>query len=1137
MADLTGLFDDEPTTRPPADLSGLFDEPVATPAPVQAKPQADLSGLFDDEPVKLASPDAILAQTNPVPTPQVTDNFTPTESAIEGAFQGLGATVPFTTIQSPVQEAPNSNVAGAGVEQFVRPVARGILARGAGTVAGGALAGPKGAFAGATTAAIVDRAAQIEAEGGLGESFSKRPIATAIDLGIHGAGTYGGMKTGAVTALTAKKAIEGGAKKLPEFLKVAGKNAVADAAIGTATTAADAAQSGQDFVEAGKQALLPNILVAMGTAPFGAHTAVKPPVPLRQMVKAGTAQAGESPIPAPKVPETASNEVLGASQKPSAAPKADPELAKADQFMNFKRTRFSPETETTVRKRIVEWAKANGEDPKQVESLDEIAESAANVGLSKDFIESELKPAAKDGISRAKLHAARTTHTELSEKYAEAQSKLDAQKTTMAPAEIEAAEADLSAMRGDLTQLEDVILPARTAAGRNLRALAMEVGLTTDPARQIAKAKKIKGAELTQEEYDKLQQLTKIYNGAKKGKDQAAIRAATGELVKFHQGLQRTDYTTAAGMTIKAAMLTGMKTIGRNIGSNTAHQALMGTENAIAGPVDWALSLMTGKRTKLAPWEMRDTASTMLEAARRSKNDIADTFKYGAPVGQLEQMLKKYDVPRGMNTGHKIWDTAVNSVFRATAAQDVPHWHFAYLRGIEEQARLIAINEKRAGKLSMPYEARVKQIIQKPDTKQQLNAMVVAAEKVADRATFKGKNKLADAIGGFKSALRSGGTGAKIGALATDIVMPFEKVPTNIAKEVGSRAGYSQAGAAFKGIPVVAKAAMGKLSPDEQKAFSEMFAKAGTGTGLIALGWVLGSKGLATGTYEHDQGRRDRDELAGRQPESIEIAGKFRKVSDVATPVGTLISLGATLQREFARTDIDGGQRATNLGVAAMDTVLDLPLMTGAKNALRVQEPGGLPRFLSTTATMPIPTIVGDVAAVFDGKRRDAKTYPGEGVGTGVKRALMQEIPFLRSQLPPRLNSAGKEQSEPWTNLFDPAIPKEKNNTPYVRELVRLDVPLPRIEKKKMETREQYQQRQIKVGEMLEQKLGGYVASDAFKKLPTDQQRHALKEVASTVYSTMGILASEAVAAEKREKLQRQLPSLFKRKSVNDTGK
>ena len=155
--------------------------------------------------------------------------------------------------------------------------------------------------------------------------------------------------------------------------------------------------------------------------------------------------------------------------------------------------------------------------------------------------------------------------------------------------------------------------------------------------------------------------------------------------------------------------------------------------------VDSALPLFSGERTVQGA-SARALAKASREAATRGIREARQVLRDGATAEQLAQM----DIPREVNTGNRIFDGAVNMVFRSMSASDRVFKVFAFERSLQEQMKL--------AKADAPTEA-----------------MRIRAVEDADFATFNNDNMAATAWSGAKATLRTkGGAAGRVGGELVD---------------------------------------------------------------------------------------------------------------------------------------------------------------------------------------------------------------------------------------------------------------------------------------------------------------------------------------------------------------------------------
>lgn len=301
---------------------------------------------------------------------------------------------------------------------------------------------------------------------------------------------------------------------------------------------------------------------------------------------------------------------------------------------------------------------------------------------------------------------------------------------------------------------------------------------------------------------------------------------------------ERTPLLEVIGAFRKAGLLTGAKTHLRNMGGNSIFQISEELARIPAAVLDSVMSLKTGRRTITGP-----SFSSMGRSVAKAATDGIAEARQIIRNGLTDEALAKLEIPHEINSGSKMIDRYVNTVFRTLGAEDAVFKKYAATRAIEDRARAMAINEAREGLINRgQIGARVREITSDPPAALQAEAMVDA-----EIATFNEANRLATGVSRFKEAL------PEPGKFAVDLVMPFVKTPSNILWRMLEYSPVGVGAGSFRAAKAVAKKA---FTDAEQRAFAQTFGRGAVGTGLLALGARLYNEGLMTGLIEDDPARR-----------------------------------------------------------------------------------------------------------------------------------------------------------------------------------------------------------------------------------------------------------------------------------------
>lgn len=508
----------------------------------------------------------------------------------------------------------------------------------------------------------------------------------------------------------------------------------------------------------------------------------------------------------------------------------------------------------------------------------------------------------------------------------------------------------------------------------------------------------------------------------------------------------------------KSGMLSGYVTHVRNIVGTGAH---IGFEEARRVPsvvADAAISVVTGRRTvTLSPSAMLDG---VIQAATVGRKEATEIIRHGAPRDQTDR--QQY---REIHTGVQAVDAAFNAVFRFMSASDRVFYQGAYKRNLTERAQAQAKTESRIDK-SLNYRERVKEL----QADEQLQA---DAKHDALRSTFNNNNRLSDAITKARSGLGAGGN------FALDLVLPFDRTPTNVIARVieASPAGFG------KNAIQLSKALWNKeFSAAQQRAFVETFGRATTGTAVSALGFALAVKGLLT---TDDYG-----------VSHLNINGRKINLSSIA-PVGTLLGIGASLYKQWSKK---GDKR--NYAGAVLKPLVDQPLLRATSQVTDfVKDPQrGAGKLGANLATSFIP-FSGAVRTAGEGLDPADKRYADPSFTEQFKRS----IPKLRESLPAsRVRLLGSDV------------------TKATKEADRLEIKIKGAVKQEDETAEEFEKRKTVINQKIKDQIEAVVDSPDYDKKSDEDKTKWLKQAAE--FATKQAKESLPEKPEKKEEAEFPMP-------------
>ena len=521
----------------------------------------------------------------------------------------------------------------------------------------------------------------------------------------------------------------------------------------------------------------------------------------------------------------------------------------------------------------------------------------------------------------------------------------------------------------------------------------------------------------------------------------------------------------------KAGLLTGIKTHFRNFFGNMGFQLLEEVSRLPRAAVDIALALGTGERTVqgVSPLAMaKATYAAATEGVREAKNIMRH--------GVSGNALLKVSVNRPVNSGIRWLDAYANFIFRLMSAEDAIFKSYAFRRSLEEQAFLTA---KRTGQVPAA-------ILAAPTP-----AMFARAFADAEFATFNNKNILATEWSQGKSRLSQKGVAGATAAFAGDLVVPFTNTPANILARV---LDYSVVGAVAKGGTAAARSVIAQGVPEaQQRAMADALGRGMTGSAIIWLGWTLAAAGLLTGGGDDDEGDRNVATAAGRLPGALLLGDRWHTVNALS-PLGNLLTLGATMYRQSSRPLRNELSRAGKIAGVATQTVLDQPMLTGLQNIVDTLENPGrrLESFIGSNAGSFVPTFIADAASMFDPYRRDARP---DGFTEALWRGPQGRLPGLRNWLPEKTDMLGRtvKQDKLSAVYFGLGSPAKELTDPVLKALLAADVGLGSPKRRDNETDAELRTRTRAIGQAIEKRLVRVVRSSTFNARPLEWRREQLE--------------------------------------------
>lgn len=455
----------------------------------------------------------------------------------------------------------------------------------------------------------------------------------------------------------------------------------------------------------------------------------------------------------------------------------------------------------------------------------------------------------------------------------------------------------------------------------------------------------------------------------------------------------------------KAGLLTGIKTSGLNVASNTAHFVMERVKEIPASAVDIVTSTFTGKRTNVL------TTKGFSNGAKEGWKKGLQYLKTGYDERNIADKLDYHRLNFGKTKMGKVAQTYTDTVFRFIGSQDQPFYYSTLEISLNSQAMATA---KNAGLKGKELVTQANKLVANPTDDMLKYALIDATTVVFQNKTLLGKQA--------KKLQEVAGVG--------QFIVPFAQTPSSVAMQI---INYSPVGIVKT---IIENAGKGKF---DQRLFSQGIGRGIVGTAPLAIGAALYENGLISLDYPAGNERQiELDKAEGRTYNAIKVGDEWQSAMTLG-PAGNLLLIGAYFQKSLEETG-SPTEAMVNAGLGAMDSFLEQTFVKGIGQFVdAIQEPKKFAStYLPNLAASFVPTLVADSAKAMDDQERNSTSQSFWGNFVTKPQA---RIPGLRNELPPQVTTLGQEVplgEGAVRTAIDPRRPSDDRSTALTSELRRL---------------------------------------------------------------------------------------------------
>ncbi len=338
------------------------------------------------------------------------------------------------------------------------------------------------------------------------------------------------------------------------------------------------------------------------------------------------------------------------------------------------------------------------------------------------------------------------------------------------------------------------------------------------------------------------------------------------------------------------------------------------------------------------------------------------------------------------------------------------------------------------------------------------------AIREAQRGTYRDVNAFSQMVTGIGNAGRNSKNAfARAGNLLMQGVLPFKKTPANI---LARGVEYSPLGFLTSIAAYAKEVRRSGITVDERQAagikLMDGLSAGLTGTGLMALGFLMAGQGWLRGQGSDDDKERRQEEANGHQAYSLEVGGVSVTLDWVA-PEALPVFAGANLYEiasSMKNGDWENGPQMKDYIKAITqlsDPMVEMSMLSGVADVIQStayaknQDESVLAAILKSAAasyvTQALPTLFGQIERVSEDRRYTPFIDKTAFLSTDLQRTVSKassKIPGWDYNQVPYIDAWGREEESGTLlkraghNFLNPAYTSKIEEGPLEKELMRV---------------------------------------------------------------------------------------------------